>query len=228
MSVETGDLAPNGRVGLVGCCCPQGGSFGLEPGPAEHGSQLRWALLVGFYLEGMASVVNCAGCGSRTCWTCPIRHFESAGPFPPHGGRRQADREGTHQEREGSDRPARRHPRPTRPPLVWRQATRGSALRGSPGRVDQPQQLAPVGALVTDISGPPAPRSSAHRGDGLAGGRGGREDRAGLTLPCQRRIDPQSLRPPHGHRRRPGGNRTNQSGTRGHQAQATTKDGKRP
>jgi hypothetical protein len=52
MSVETGDLASNGRVGLLGCCCHQGGSFGLEPGPAEHGSQLRWALLVGFYLEG--------------------------------------------------------------------------------------------------------------------------------------------------------------------------------
>jgi hypothetical protein len=36
--VEAGNLTPKGRVGLVGCCGRQGGSFGLEPGPAERGA----------------------------------------------------------------------------------------------------------------------------------------------------------------------------------------------
>ena len=44
VSVEAGHLAPESRVGMVGCCGRQGGSFGFEPGPAEHGSQLRWGL----------------------------------------------------------------------------------------------------------------------------------------------------------------------------------------
>ena len=54
MSVEAGHLAPEGWVGLVGCCGCQGGSFGLQPGPTERGSQLPWCPRVGFYLEGMA------------------------------------------------------------------------------------------------------------------------------------------------------------------------------
>ena len=38
VSVEAGHLTPQNRVGMVGCCRRQGGSFGLEPGPAENGS----------------------------------------------------------------------------------------------------------------------------------------------------------------------------------------------
>jgi hypothetical protein len=62
MSVEAGDLASNGRVGPRGYCSGQGRSFGFEPGPAEHGSQLRGGLLVGFDLHWMPSrVLGCAG-----------------------------------------------------------------------------------------------------------------------------------------------------------------------
>ena len=62
MPVEAGDLTPESRVGLVGCCGRQGGSFGFEPGPAEHGSQLPWGLLVGFDLQWMPpSGFGCAG-----------------------------------------------------------------------------------------------------------------------------------------------------------------------
>jgi len=45
VSVEAGHLTPESRVGLVGCCGSQGGSFRLEPGPADNGSQLPWCLL---------------------------------------------------------------------------------------------------------------------------------------------------------------------------------------
>jgi hypothetical protein len=62
VSVEAGHLTPQSRVGLVGCSAGQGGPLGLEPGPAEHGSQPPRTLLVGFYLEGMAPVsFRCAG-----------------------------------------------------------------------------------------------------------------------------------------------------------------------
>jgi hypothetical protein len=62
VTVVAGYLASNGRVRLVGCCGHEGGSFGFEPGPAEHGSQLRWGLLVGFYLKRMAPLgFGCAG-----------------------------------------------------------------------------------------------------------------------------------------------------------------------
>ena len=62
VTVESGHLTPDSRVRLVGCCGRQGGSFGLEPGPAEHGSQLSRGLRVGFYLEGMPRLsFGCAG-----------------------------------------------------------------------------------------------------------------------------------------------------------------------
>ena len=57
MSVEAGHLAPEGRVGMVGCCGRDGCSFGLEPRPAEHGSQLPWGLLVACYLEWVAPLL---------------------------------------------------------------------------------------------------------------------------------------------------------------------------
>jgi DNA-binding transcriptional MerR regulator len=60
--VEAGYLTPSSRVGLVGCCGHQSGSFGFETGPAEHGSQLPGGLLVGFDLHWMSpSVLGCAG-----------------------------------------------------------------------------------------------------------------------------------------------------------------------
>jgi hypothetical protein len=36
--VEASDLTPKSGIGLAGCCGRQGGSFGFEPGPAEHRS----------------------------------------------------------------------------------------------------------------------------------------------------------------------------------------------
>jgi hypothetical protein len=53
VSVEAGDLTAERRVGLAGRCGGQGGSFGLEPGPAEHSAQLGWGLLVGLDLESV-------------------------------------------------------------------------------------------------------------------------------------------------------------------------------
>src|SRR5579875_4161850 len=60
--VEVGHLPTKVGVRLVVCGGCQGGSFGFEPGPAEHRSQLCGGLLVGFDLEGMASLIRrCAG-----------------------------------------------------------------------------------------------------------------------------------------------------------------------
>jgi hypothetical protein len=62
VAVEAGHLTAKGRIGLVRRCGPQGGSFGLEPGAAEHGSQHPWRPFVGLYLDRMAPLsFGCAG-----------------------------------------------------------------------------------------------------------------------------------------------------------------------
>jgi hypothetical protein len=57
VSVEAGYLPSEVPVVPIRYCGCQGGSFGLEAGPAEHSSQLPRGLLVGFDLQRIAPLI---------------------------------------------------------------------------------------------------------------------------------------------------------------------------